>query len=509
MKDWQMRKDFRLSELLGRTDGIVVSGDPDRTLVSDIAIDSRYVRPGSAFVAMDGTSVNSHAFIPHALDAGATAIICKRWSRDVDPRGAAVVQVRDPRRVLSNMSARLWHYPADRLKIVGCTGTDGKTTTTLALQRVLDCAGLMTGLIGTICCKIAGDIIPTEYTTPPPHLLHELFAAMWGAEVTHCVMEVSSQGLEQSRVADVDFAAAVLTNVTEDHIEAHGSFEKYRAAKGALFTGLSKDAPAVLNVRDENYEWFRARTTGRPVSYGLWPLKADVQGEIGTMNLRGMELRIATPDWDRVVRSQLVGAFNAENLLAATAVAWALGIDVNSIVHGIETFKRPAGRLEIVDFADGFDLPLVVIDYAHNAHSMRTVLSTLRPLVRGKLIGCFGCGGNRDVRKRGPMGAAATEFCDHVVVTTDNSREEDPTDIVGQIVAGIPADRQNFDVILDRRRAIRRAIRTGDGPRDLCVVLGKGHEDGQTAKGVTHPFNDRDVALEILSECARERKQVA
>jgi UDP-N-acetylmuramoyl-L-alanyl-D-glutamate--2,6-diaminopimelate ligase len=265
----------------------------------------------------------------------------------------------------------------------------------------------------------------------------------------------------------------------------------------------------VLNRRDELFEHFRSVATGCVVSYGVARSDCDVRAEIVEMNLSRMVLRLATPDWTCDVSSELIGRFNAENICAAASASWALGISPELIVEGIKALRRPEGRLQLITVPGGDDLPTCLVDYAHTPHALKTVLETLRPLVRGRLITVFGCGGNRDAGKRPLMGKYASALSDYVVVTTDNSRFECPGDIVHQILAGVPETNRNVDVVFDRRKAIACALGLARGPRDVVLLLGKGHESGQIERGIITPFDDRQVARDLLFKQAETWRQVA
>lgn len=498
-----------LAGLMQGVDARVVYGDPARTKVGEISVDSRSAGRNSVFVAWQGVQVDSHQFIPQVVASGVAAVVCRAWPAGLDPAGATVIETANPRAALALMAASFWGRPADRLSIVGVTGTDGKSTTCMIMESIFRAAGHRTGLVGTIEYRIHDEAVPSVQTTPEPLLLHQLFARMTADDVSHVAMEVSSQGLDQARVHGIDFAAAILTNVTRDHIDAHGSLENYVRAKCRLFSGLRPAAPAVLNRRDSHFETFRAASTGRVVTYGLDMTGCDVGAVVMAMDLGGMTLRLVTPDWTAEVRTSLIGRFNAENILGAAAAAWALGVDAGSILAGIEAARRPAGRLEPVTVAGVGGLPVCLVDYAHTPHAMETVLSTVRPLVPGRVISVFGAGGNRDSGKRAAMGECATRLSDHVIVTADNSRYENTSEIIRQILSGVPVDRRNVETLYDRRRAIARALDLAFGPCDLVLIMGKGHESGQIEGGVVLPFDDRLVARELLQRWSDQRRCVA
>jgi len=498
-----------LANLLAGIKHRTLAGNPETATAVEIAVDSREVCDGSVFVAVRGVNVDAHRFIPDALKAGAAAVVCESWPRAAARDGITIVEVQDTRKALSAMAANYWGRPADRMTVIGFTGTDGKSTSSMITENIFSQAGEITGLLGTIEYRAGLNVIPSVQTTPEPLLLHKLFADMRCQGVSHVIMETSSQGLAQSRTDDVPFSVAVLTNLRSDHIEAHGSFENYRDAKGKLFRNLGPDATAILNADDNYYAWFKDVSGGAVLSYSMDSSEADIRGEILAVDLKEMVLKISTPDWDRTIRSELIGGFNAENILAAVSAAWSSGVDPDVIAAAVHGVKRPPGRLELIRVPGGRHQPVCLVDYAHTPAAMETVLRTLSSLVRGKLICLFGCGGERDHGKRPEMGRIATMLSDYVVLTTDNSRSEKPEEILADIQSGILPGSRNYDVIVARREAIAEAIAITGDSSDCVVIMGKGHESGQIEGGIIRPFDDRVVARQVMEQIYRDWRRVA
>jgi UDP-N-acetylmuramoyl-L-alanyl-D-glutamate--2,6-diaminopimelate ligase len=451
--------------------------------VGDVAFDSRRLVPGALFFCVRGTNADGHDFAGEALRLGAAALVVERWL-DLD-----VPQIRVPsvRRAMGPMSAAVFGDPARSLTIVGVTGTNGKTTIVHLLDAVFRAAGHRTGAIGTVGAHVAGEPVPLARTTPEAPDLHRLLGRMRDAGVTRVAMEVSSHALDQERVGGVTFDASVFTNVSQDHLDHHGSMESYFAAKASLFSE-DRTRHAVLNLDDA---WVR-RLLDVPIpltTFGLDP-GADVRAESARMTADGLSFRVD----GREVTSPLRGAFNISNCLGAIAASRVVGVAAEDAVRGLSNAGHVPGRMEPVDAGQDF---LVVVDYAHTPDSIRTVLAAARPLATGRVIVVFGCGGDRDRAKRFPMGAAATEGADLTVITTDNPRSEDPLGIIADVARGAADGGGRYTVEPDRRAAIRLAL-TEARPGDVVVVAGKGHEAEQELADRSVPFDDRVVVREEL-----------
>jgi UDP-N-acetylmuramoyl-L-alanyl-D-glutamate--2,6-diaminopimelate ligase len=487
----QERIAMRLSELLRRADperAIALSGDP---VIGGIRVDSRAVRPGDLFVALRGLTVDGADYVGDALRRGAVAVFSER-RLSIPP---AVPQVVDPRgrRAVARIAAAFHGEPATRLRCIGVTGTNGKTTTTWIIRRLLEAHRLRTALVGTIGHEV-GDAAPTESrTTPDAVELQALLARAVenGHEVA--AMEVSSHALTQDRVTGVPFDAAVFTNLTRDHLDYHGTMEEYAAAKGRLFAGLRPGAVAVLNADDPVSERYAAATRARVVRYGLESADAEVTARDLTAATSGSFFRLVWPDGEIAIETPLVGRYNVANALAAAATARALGCSDEAIRTGLRDLPPVPGRLERIDAGQPF---LVVVDYAHTPDALANVLRALREVARRRVLTLFGCGGDRDRGKRPEMARAAGEASDVVVVTSDNPRTEDPDRIIAEIVPGLPAG-CDHRVVLDRREAIAEVLRMAE-PDDVVLIAGKGHETYQILRDATIPFDDRRVARDVL-----------
>lgn len=462
--------------------GAEIRGDAS-VPVGEATFDSRQVVPGALFFCVPGARADGHDFAGDSARSGAAALVVERWL-DLD---LPQVLVPSARRAMGPMSAVVFGEPARSLTIVGVTGTNGKTTVVHLLDAVLRAAGQRTGAIGTVGAHVAGDPIPLARTTPEAPDLQRLLARMRDDGVTTMAMEVSSHALDQGRVEGVVFDAAVFTNLSQDHLDHHGSMESYFAAKASLFVP-GRTEHALVNLDDP---WgTRLLDVAVPITtYGLEP-GADVRAEDVRATVDGLAFRVG----DREVTSPLRGAFNVSNCLAAIAASGVIGVDAEDAIRGVASAGQVAGRMEPLGAGQDF---LVVVDYAHTPDSIRTVLAAARPLATGRVIIVFGCGGDRDRAKRFPMGAAATEGADLTVITTDNPRSEDPNDIIAEVERGAAASGGRYVVEPDRRSAIRLALGEAS-PGDVVIVAGKGHESEQELAGGSVPFDDRVVVHEEL-----------
>lgn len=461
--------------------------------ITGIAYDSRAVEPGTLFVAWQGGTFDGHNFIADAVGRGAAAIVAEM---DVDA-GVPVVVVPDSRVAMPVLAAKFYDYPSRKMTLVGVTGTNGKTTTTYLMQSIFRAAGKKAGLIGTMGAKIGDEPIKTEHTTPESVDLQKVLAQMVDAGVEAVAMEVSSHGLVQGRTAMCEFDCAIFTNLTQDHLDFHGTLDDYLAAKMMLFSEYpnhsDKQFAALVNVDDPSGAKVVNSTNGKVITYGI-NSPADVRGSEIEVTESAVSLVITYGGESRKVRVPIGGYFNAYNGLAAVSAALALGIDFDTIIKGLDSSTQVAGRFESVDCGQSFG---VIVDYAHTPDGLENVLSTAKELTKNRLIAVFGCGGNRDRGKRPIMGKIGAELADVVIVTSDNPRKEDPTAIIKDILEGIPIEKR-VDVIVDRRVAIERAVRIAVAG-DLIVIAGKGHEDYQIFADKTIHFDDREVAREALS----------
>ena len=482
-----------LHQLITRLVGARVVGDAS-VPVKAVRSDSRAVEPGDVFVAVRGIRSDGHAFVQAALDRGAAAIVV-----ETELPGVAVPQVIavDGASALAVLVGASLGDPARAMTLVGITGTNGKTTTTYLVEAILEAAGHKPGVIGTVELRwggATGTRIPAAYTTPTPHMLHEAFAQMRDAGCTHVVMEVTSIAIAQGRAAGLEFAVGAFSNLTQDHLDVHGTMEAYRDAKRRLFGELlargDSTGVAVVNVDDPEGEGMGLAAPGRVlrVSSKLAAEAAEIRVVAQDSTVRGITATLATPTGTFTLHAPpLIGAYNVDNLALAAGIAEALAIPHAAIADGIARLAGVPGRVERVPNDADLD---IFVDYAHTPDALRNVLTALRPLTARRLICVFGCGGDRDPTKRPKMGAEVTELADLAVVTSDNPRTEEPHSILEQILVAVP---RPFLVDVDRRTAIRAAIAEAT-PGDVVVIAGKGHEDYQILGTTKHHFDDREEA---------------
>ena len=461
--------------------------------ISGIEHDSRKVAAKNLFVCMEGAHVDGHKFIPQAVGRGAVAILTAR--KNFRPlENISVLIVPDMLNALAVIVPYFYDYPARKMRVVGITGTNGKTTTTYMLREIFRSAGLKVGLIGTIQILIGDESFPVRNTTPNVIDLQKILAKMLAAKVEVVVMEVSSHALAEHRVAGVEFDTAVFTNLTQDHLDFHGTLENYLRAKTKLFDmvsrrGRKQNKTAVVNVDDAASEEIFRHCLCKKISYGV-ESAADLRGTEINLRADGMNLTLG----DLSLSLHVTGLFNAYNVLAAAGAATAEKIRADVIKHALENFKSVPGRFERI-FSDA---PFqVIVDYAHTPDGVKNVLQTAAQIAAGKIITVFGCGGDRDNSKRPIMGRLAAKFSDVVIVTSDNPRTEDPEKILDEIEVGI-GDKAH-ERIVDRRAAIFRAIELAEAG-DIVLILGKGHETYQILNTGTIHFDDREVATAAIKE---------
>jgi len=487
-------------ELLEAVEVCAAGGDP-AVSVKGIAYDSRQVKPGFLFVAIKGFKADGHEYINEAIKKGATAVVMQRETDP--PPGTAWALTPDTRHALALLAALFYGHPSSKMKMIGITGTNGKTTTANLVAAVLDAAGLKTGLIGTIHNRIGERILPVKHTTPESLDLQRLLDEMADEGVNACVMEVSSHALALHRVAGCEFDVAVFTNFTQDHLDFHENMEEYLETKLRLFKNLAlpgakkEEKYAVVNIDDTRAAEV-IKTTGVPVyTYGL-KSQADVRAVDIELNARGVNFT-TLGRWGRCpLNLKITGLFNVYNTLAAFTVVAALGIPIETIRNALEATGGVAGRFELVDLGQDF---AVIVDYAHTPDGLENILKTAERITTGRLITVFGCGGDRDRTKRPLMGEIAAKYSDFAVITSDNPRTEDPLKIIDEIEKGLkPAVNERcYAVEPDRRKAIRVAVRTAR-PGDVVIIAGKGHEDYQIIGTEKFPFDDRLEAAKALEE---------
>ena len=474
---------MRLSQLLKELKYEGTAPEGEIGLITD---DSRKVRPGCAFVCIRGKQFDGHGAAREALEAGAVCVIAEH-DTGIQPQ----LLVENSREAYALLCAAFFGNPAEKLTLVGVTGTNGKTTATSLLKGIFDSAGYQTGLIGTNANWVGGEEYPAALTTPDPWELHGLFAKMRDAGCTHCFMEVSSQALDQRRVAGLRFKAGVFTNLTQDHLDYHGTFEAYVRAKKRLF---SQCDIAILNIDDEAGP-FMARDSGAlPVTYSLSRDNADYTAKNIALRADGVAYELVGRGIIGRVRFGVPGAFSVYNSLAAACTALELGLALPQVLQVLERSSGVKGRMEVVPTG----LPCtVLIDYAHSPDSLENALRALRETTTGRLIAVFGCGGDRDKTKRPIMGRIAAEQADVIVVTSDNPRSEDPEAIIEDILAGIPKNRAHVFVQPDRKLAIALALKKARAG-DVVLLAGKGQETYQIlATGKIH-MDEREIVRECL-----------
>ncbi|HLN63741.1 MAG TPA: UDP-N-acetylmuramoyl-L-alanyl-D-glutamate--2,6-diaminopimelate ligase [Symbiobacteriaceae bacterium] len=489
---------MRLRECLGL--GRLLQGDPD-TVITRVVYDSRRAEPGALFVAVPGFKADGHTFIDDAAARGAAGVVVEQPVEA--PPGMAVLQVESSRQALAALSARLYRWPSRKLRVIGVTGTNGKTTTTHLIRYILQEAGHKVGLLGTVHNFIGDQELPASLTTPQASDLQELLARMVDAGCSHVVMEVSSEGLDMHRVDDVEFDIGVFTNLTQDHLNYHGTIENYREAKMQLFRSLGRGGAkhpkaAVLNIDDPSSGYFESVCTVPVIGYGLTP-QAPVSAGEPECYPKGTRFQLRTPAGELDLSLKLAGRFNVYNALAAATVGMVEGLDLATIGRALEKAVGVAGRMEAVDAGQAYG---VFVDYAHSPDGLENVLRTAQGFAHRRLIVVFGCGGDRDRSKRPQMGRIAAELADYTIITSDNPRSEDPEAIVRDIeqgVAEVAPPGHFYEIIVDRASAIEKAVATAE-PGDVVIIAGKGHETYQIFKDRTIAFDDRLVARRSIEE---------
>lgn len=487
----------KLSELLKALTEKKVSGSGD-PVITQIAYDSRKVGPGSIFVCIVGLISDGHKFIREAISSGAVAVVV---DRDVQLEGAVKIVVPDSRKALAMLSCSFYGHPSRKLKMAGITGTNGKTTVSYLIQSICSQAAFKAGVIGTVGYDVGDIKLKGSHTTPEAPEFQELLSRMVAQGITHAAVEASSHGLVLRRTYGTEFDAVVFTNLTRDHLDFHGTFDEYEKAKLMLFDTAERgfstkgEPAAILNIDDPFSKNLAKAVRGRMITYSskrdadLSARKIELlAGSSGfLLAWKGKEIPITLP---------LAGLFNVMNALAAFGVGIALGIEECHITRGLETAAGVRGRLELVNKGQAFS---VFVDYAHTPDALENVLKTVREITRGKLISVFGCGGDRDRGKRSEMGRISGTLADFTFITSDNPRSEEPLSIIAEIEKGMLDAKGRYEIVPDRREAIRSAIaaaREGDS----VLIAGKGHEDYQILGDRVIHFDDREVAMEFIGD---------
>lgn len=457
-------------------------------------IDSRAVQSGALFIAVKGVAADGHRFIDGAIEGGAVAVVCEAMPQTLQPQ-VTYVQVRNSAEAAGQMAHTFYGAPSGKMKLVGVTGTNGKTTIATLLYKLFTGLGYTCGLVSTVENIIAGNVIPSTHTTPDAVKLNALLAQMVAAGCTHVFMEVSSHAVHQYRIAGLHFAGALFSNITHDHLDYHKTFDEYIKAKKGFFDGLRADAFAITNLDDKRGLVMLQNTAARKLTYSLRTV-ADFKGKILENGLAGLVMTVN----EQEVHFRLIGEFNAYNILAVYGAAISLDEDKLEVLQVLSNLTGAEGRFDyMISPKEGV---IGIVDYAHTPDALLNVLATINKLRSGEeqVITVVGCGGDRDKTKRPVMGEVATEHSNRVIFTSDNPRSEDPSQILADMETGLnTAARRKTLSIADRKQAIKTAV-TMAGPKDILLIAGKGHEKYQEINGVKTHFDDKEVLWELFKE---------
>lgn len=465
--------------------------------VTALHIDSRLVSEGQAFIAIRGTQVDGHEFIGAAIAKGASVIICEEMPTALQTE-VVYVQIENAQAAVGLMASNFFHHPSQHLKMIGVTGTNGKTTIATLLYNLFTQLGETCGLLSTVENVIAGEVIPATHTTPDAIQLQSLLQKMVAKGCTHVFMEVSSHAIHQHRIAGVEFLGAIFSNITHDHLDYHKTFDAYIDAKKSWFDHLPKSAFAISNADDKRGAVMLQNTAAKKVMYGLKSM-VDVKGKILDNSLLGLHLLVD----EREVHFRLIGEFNAYNLLAVYAAAIQMGYEKDVVLLALSVVNGAEGRFDYS--VSDIEKVIGIVDYAHTPDALENVLQTIQKLRKGneKVISVVGCGGNRDKAKRPLMTEVACSLSDHVILTADNPRNEEVQDIINDMYAGVNAvTKRKVLSITDRKEAIRTALTLARN-NDIVLVAGKGHEKYQEINGVKYPFDDKKILQELFNELGK------
>ncbi|MBO5807284.1 MAG: UDP-N-acetylmuramoyl-L-alanyl-D-glutamate--2,6-diaminopimelate ligase [Bacteroidaceae bacterium] len=460
--------------------------------VLGVNIDSRLVKSGDMFIAMKGTQVDGHAYIATAEEKGAVAIVCENMPEKQNPN-IAYIQLADAQNAAGRLATNFYGNPTQKLKLVGVTGTNGKTTIATLLYQLFSQMGHRCGLLSTVCNYINGTAYQSTHTTPDAISLNRMLAQMVEEGCEYAFMEVSSHALAQERVGGLEFTGAIFTNLTRDHMDFHGTMENYLKAKKSFFDNLPRHAFAITNLDDKNGPVMVQNCRGDVKNYSVRTM-SDYKGRIVETHLDSMLLEFNNREFNTL----LTGRFNVSNLLAIYGAAIELGKEPDEVLRVLSTLKPVSGRFETIHSGTGVS---AIVDYAHTPDAIKNVLATVREVLhgRGRIVTVVGAGGNRDKGKRPIMAVEAVKSSDKVILTSDNPRNEEPQDIINDMLAGLDeAQKKNVLSIVDRKEAIRTACALAQ-PGDVVVVAGKGHENYQEIKGVKHHFDDKEIIREIFN----------
>ncbi len=475
---------MKLSEILKN---VKVLNSYKDTEVKDVSQDSRLVKEGTLFVCIKGATFDGHDAAKEMLENGAAGVVT-----DHDMGLDKQIVVENTRQAYSQICAAYYGNPADKLKLIGITGTNGKTTTAFLIKQILEKNGEKVGLIGTVQNMVGEDVYPAKFTTPDPHELHKLFALMVEAGCQYCVMEVSSQALVQGRVDSLQFEIGAFTNLTQDHLDYHKTWENYFNAKRILF---ENSKIAVVNADDECGLKIADGLPCKVVSYSVKKNDADFCAKNVKFKNDGVEYELVS-DFIGRVTCPIPGRFSVYNSLCAAAVAITAGINWENVIRALETSHGVKGRIEVVPTGTDYT---VIIDYAHSPDGLENIITSLREIAKGRVVTLFGCGGNRDKGKRAKMGKIAAELSDFCIVTSDNPRNENPSDIIKDIIEGMKGTSTEYVIIEQRKDAIRWALENAQKD-DIILLAGKGHETYQILPTGTIHFDEREVIKEIFNK---------
>ena len=461
----------------------------DNIIIKKIIFDSRKIEPDSLFIAIKGFTSDGHSYLSEAEKRGAVAAVVEQKNEDIS---IPQIVVKDSRKELARIAANFYGSELSKMRLVGITGTNGKTTTSFLIRAIMEAAGISSGLIGTIGYEVAGKHIKAWNTTPESIDIFGMLSKMQQNGQKGCVLEISSHALSLNRIDFLNFDVAVFTNLTLDHLDFHKNFENYFNAKKKLFDHIRMGGRGVINIDDPYGKRILKEIKQDTITFST-SVEATVQALDWKSTMEGLSLHITTSVGELSVNSPLIGKFNVENILAALSAGMAMNFDLKTIKEGIENVTRIPGRLETVKIDHK---KTVIIDYSHTPDALQKTLKVLREVTLNTLWVVFGCGGDRDVSKRPIMGKIAEDYADHIVITSDNPRSESPQAIVDMIIQGI-SDSDNVHIELNRYDAIKYAIDHSEAG-DTILIAGKGHEDYQEIKGKRYPFNDHEVVKELL-----------
>ncbi|WP_292011033.1 UDP-N-acetylmuramoyl-L-alanyl-D-glutamate--2,6-diaminopimelate ligase [Chryseobacterium sp.] len=480
---------MQLIELLNRIPTIEIHGESNRD-VSELVFDSRKAIENSLYIAMRGTVVDGHSFIASSVEKGATTIVCEEFPESLN-ENVTYVKVKDSSKALGHLASNFYGNPSHNLKLVGVTGTNGKTSTATLLFDVFKNLGYSAVLLSTVEIRIGDDVIPATHTTPDVITINQILAKAVESGCEYAFMEVSSHGIAQNRIEGLHFHIAGFTNITHDHLDYHKTFEEYLKTKKRFFDTLEETAIAITNLDDKNGNVMLQNTKAKKKSYALKTI-ADYHGKILEVDFNGMLLNFNGKEfW-----TTLTGKFNVYNLLLVFGIASELGFEQDEILQAISKLQRVSGRFETFKSDGGI---FFVVDYAHTPDALENILDSINEIrtKNERLITVFGCGGDRDHSKRPEMGNIATKKSTLAIITSDNPRTEDPSQIIKEIEAGVePQNFSKYTSIPDRKEAIKMAIKFAE-PKDIVLVAGKGHETYQEINGVKHHFDDKEVINEL------------